>query len=59
MGKLINLIVAGVIFYVIYFLLVPLLPGKAEEFVGLIVVIIAIVYLLGELAGYDWPWTKK
>ncbi len=59
MGKLINIIIAGVIFYIIYFLLVPLLPGKAEEFVGVIVVIAAIVYLLGELGGYEWPWIKK
>lgn len=59
MGRLINLIIAGVIFYVIYFLLVPLLPDRAGEFIGVIVVVAAIVYLLGEIGGYDWPWIKK
>ncbi len=59
MGKIINLIIAGVIFSVIHFLLVPLLPGKVNEFVGVLVVIAAIVYLLGELSGYEWPWIKK
>jgi len=58
MGKLINLIVAAVIFYVIEFMLVPMLPDPARGFVSLIVVIIAIVYLLGELGGFSWPWTK-
>ncbi len=59
MGKIVSIIIAGVIFYIIYFLLVPLLPGKVEEFVGVLVVIAAIVYLLGELSGYEWPWIKK
>jgi hypothetical protein len=58
MEKLINLIIAGVIFWVVYFFLVPLLPAPASTFVGVIVVICAIVYLLGELGGYSWPWKK-
>jgi hypothetical protein len=58
MGKLINLIIAAVIFWVVYFYLVPLLPAPAAGFVGVIVVIIAIVYLLGELSGFNWPWNK-
>jgi hypothetical protein len=60
MSKLINLIVAGVVFWAIYFYLVPLLPEPARAFIGVIVVVIAIVYLLGELAGQwpAWPWNK-
>jgi hypothetical protein len=59
MEKLINLIIGAVIFYVIEFMLVPMLPEPARGFVSLIVVIIAIVYLLGEISGYNWPWRKS
>jgi len=58
MGKLINLIIAAVIFYVIEFMLVPMLPSPARAFISIVVVIIAIVYLLGELTSYTWPWNK-
>jgi FtsH-binding integral membrane protein len=58
MDKLISLIVASVIFYVIEFILVPLLPSPAQSFVSLIVIVIAIVYLLGSLTGYTFPWRK-
>jgi predicted RND superfamily exporter protein len=58
MNKLINLIVAAVIFYVIEFMLVPMLPGVARTFVSLIVVIIAIIYALGLLTDYNFPWNK-
>lgn len=58
MNKLIELIVAGVIFYVIEFLLVPMLPDPARGFVSLLIIIIAIVYLLTVLTGYAWPWNK-
>ena len=57
-AKLINLIVAAVVFYVIEFMLVPLLPGPAQAFLSLIVVIIAIVYLLLVLTDGRLPWTK-
>lgn len=57
MGKLINLIVAAVIFWAIYYFLVPLLPAPANGFVGIIVIIIAIIYLLGVLVdAWPWPW---
>jgi hypothetical protein len=59
MGKLINIIIAAVIFYIIEFLLVPMLPEPVKGFISVIVIIIAIVYLLGELGGYNWPWTNK
>ena len=59
MNKLIELIVAGVIFYIIEFFLVPLLPEPARGFVSILVVVIAIVYLLGMLTGYAWPWNSK
>ncbi len=58
MGKLINLIIAGVIFWVIYLYLIPLLPAAVEGFVSIIVIIIAIVYLLGVLTDATWPWSK-
>jgi hypothetical protein len=57
-NKLIELIVAGVIFYIIEFLLVPMLPEPAKGFVSIIVIVIAIVYLLTLLTGYAWPWNK-
>jgi hypothetical protein len=60
MQKLINILIAGVVFYIIYFYLVPLLPPVARGFIGLLVVIIAIVYLLGEIAGaWPWPWHRQ
>lgn len=58
MGKIISIILAAVIFYIIYYMLVPLLPDGAEHFVGTLVVIAAILYLLGEVASV-WPWSKK
>ena len=58
MNKLIELIIAAVIFWVIEFYLVPLLPEPARTFISVIVIIIAIVYLLGSLTNYAWPWTK-
>jgi hypothetical protein len=58
MNRLIELIVAGVIFYVIEFLLVPMLPEPARGFVSILVIVIAIVYLLTALTGYSWPWNK-
>jgi len=56
MNKLINLLIAAVIFGVIVYFLIPMLPSPFKMFVLVIVVIIAIVYLLGELSGYGWPW---
>ena len=58
MNKLIELIIAGVIFYVIEFILVPMLPEPAKGFVSLLVIIIAIVYMLTMLTGITWPWQK-
>jgi len=58
MNKLIDLIIGGVIFYVIAFFLVPMLPNPAQGFVSVIVIVIAIVYLLGSLTGYTFPWRK-
>lgn len=58
MNKLIELIIAAVVFWAIYFYLVPLLPSPAREFIGVIAVVIAIVYLLSTLVGYPWPWNK-
>ena len=56
MNKLIDLLIAAVIFGVIVYFLIPMLPSPFKSFVLIIVVVIAIVYLLGELSGYAWPW---
>lgn len=58
MQKIIELIIAGVIFYVIEFFLVPMLPEPARGFVSLLVVVIGIIYLLSMLTGYSFPWNK-
>lgn len=58
MGKLIELLIALVIFLVIYFGLVPLLGGVFTLWVGRLVIVIAIVYLLTLLSGVVWPWNK-
>ncbi len=58
MSKLINLIIAALIFGVIYYFLVPLIGGTLGHFIGIVVIVIAIVYLLGELSNYNWPWIK-
>lgn len=59
MGKLIELIIAAVVFWVVYFYLVPLLPEPLRVFVGVLVVVIAIVYVLSTLTSWDFPWFKK
>lgn len=58
MDKLIGLIIAAVIFGIIVYFLIPMLPAPFSTFVLIIVVVIAIIYLLGELGGYAWPWKK-
>lgn len=58
MSKLIELIIAAVVFWIVYFFLVPLLPEPLRVFVGVIVVVIAIVYVLSTLTNFSWPWSK-
>lgn len=58
MSKLVNIIIAAVLFYIIFFMLVPLLPSPIGGFIGILVVVIAILYCLGEIGGYSWPWSK-
>lgn len=58
MSTIIKLMIAAVVFYIIYYFLALLLPGaNIRSFVTFLVVIAAIVYLLSELTGY-WPWGK-
>jgi hypothetical protein len=59
MNTLINIIIAAVIFGIVYFYLVPLLPDPLKVLVGILVVVAAIIYLLTLVTGYSWPWIKK
>lgn len=60
MGKIANLLIAALIFGVIYFLLIPLISVEAiTSPLKIIVVLAAIIYLFGELGNYNWPWNKK
>ena len=60
MGKIATLLIAALIFGVIYFLLIPLILVEAiTSPLKIIVVLAAIIYLFGELGNYNWPWNKK
>lgn len=58
MNKIISLIVAVVVFWLVEFILVPMLPAPIRTIVSVLVVIAAIVYALSLFTNYAWPWTK-
>ena len=58
MNKLIELIIAGLLFAIIIIFLVPMLPAPYSGYVKIIVVVASIVYVLGLIGNYQWPWNK-
>jgi hypothetical protein len=56
--RIINLLVAGLVLYIIYAYLAPLLPHPLVSIVQIATVIIGIIYLLGEFTGYQWWWRR-
>lgn len=58
MNKMIEVLIAGFLFCIIVFFLIPMLPAKLGSFVLMVVVFAAIVFVLGLIGGYQWPWNK-
>lgn len=60
MNKLIEVLIAAFFFIIIVFVLIPMLPiGKLADFTLIVVIFFAIIFCLGEIGGYPWPWIKK
>jgi hypothetical protein len=58
MNKLIEVLIAGFLFVIIVFFLIPMLPASFSGFVLTTVVFIAIIYLLLLAVDYKFPWNK-
>jgi hypothetical protein len=61
MNTLISILVGAVIFYLVVWVLIPMLPAAIGTFVLVIVILIAIIWLLSLLTGGtwpNWPWKK-
>ena len=59
MAKIINLIVAVLVFFAIYGWLCPLLPEPFRTPIQVIVVVAAIIFLLYAVSDFEfWPWRK-
>lgn len=46
---LIYLLIAGLVLYLIYYFVAPLLPGKAGQILGIILALIFLIYALNSL----------
>lgn len=59
MKKLIEVLIAGFLFVIIVFFLIPMLPASFSSFVLTTVVFIAIIYLLLLAVDYKFPWNNN
>ena len=60
MNKVIEVLIAGFLFCVIIFYLIPMLPTAGlRGFVLMVIVVAAIIYILTLISGYTFPWDKR